>query len=209
MLKSIRNQTIAMAGVSQAVYLVQQLAKRGIAETSTIESSISSVLRIDADNVDDVFGGLGGIAMGLRKLGRQLLSSNTMDPEQARYAAVLVFLEKKLMQDHGMVKKLRVGVEKAAAIAENRPVLDDAVIGALAETYQGTVSQLSPKIMVNGEQIHLTNLENANRIRALLLAGIRSVVLWKQCGGSRFKFFFTRGKILAQTQQLLKECTGN
>jgi len=209
MLKSIRNQTIALAGVSQAVYLVQQLAKRGIAETSTIESSISSVLRIDADNVDDVFGGLGGIAMGLRKLGRQLLSSNTMDPEQARYAAVLVFLEKKLMQDHGMVKKLRVGVEKAAAIAENRPVLDDAVIGALAETYQGTVSQLSPKIMVNGEQIHLTNLENANRIRALLLAGIRSVVLWKQCGGSRFKFFFTRGKILAQTQQLLKECTGN
>ena len=106
-----------------------------------------------------------------------------------------------------MLNQIRVGVEKAAAIAENRSILDEAVIGAIAETYQRTISELSPRIMVNGEQIHLTNLENANKIRALLLAGIRSVVLWKQCGGSRFKFFFTRGKILAEAQQLLKEST--
>ncbi len=205
MIKSIRNQTIAMAGVSQAVYLVQQLAKRGTSENSVMESSISSILKIDADNVDDVYGGAVGVATGLRQLTRQLTSSHTMDPEQARYAAVLVFLEKKLMQNHNMLNQIRAGVEKAAAIAENRSILDDAVIGAIAETYQRTISELSPRIMVNGEQIHLTNLENANKIRALLLAGIRSVVLWKQCGGSRFKFFFTRGKILAEAQQLLKE----
>jgi high frequency lysogenization protein len=44
---------------------------------------------------------------------------------------------------------------------------------------------LSPRIMVNGDPAHLNNPENANRIRALLLAGIRAAMLWRQSGGGR------------------------
>jgi high frequency lysogenization protein len=53
----------------------------------------------------------------------------------------------------------------------------DEVVACLAETYSETVSTLSPRIMVTGEPNLLNRPEIANRIRALLLAGVRAAVL--------------------------------
>jgi len=44
-----------------------------------------------------------------------------------------------------------------------------------------------------------------NKIRALLLAGIRSAMLWRQCGGSRWRFIFFRRKIQREAEFLLSE----
>ncbi len=41
------------------------------------------------------------------------------------------------------------------------------------------------------------------KIRALLLAGIRSSVLWRQMGGSRLQFIFSRQKIKKTAEKLL------
>ena len=65
-------------------------------------------------------------------------------------------------------------------------------IAKLSHLYQDTISTIGPKIIVSGEQLHLSNEANANKVRALLLAGIRSAVLWNQCGGSRWQFLFGR-----------------
>lgn len=205
MIKSVTNQAIALAGVSQAVYLVQQIAKRGIADTGAMEASISSVLKIDADSVDHVYGGTKGLHIGLQQLKRQLMGRATLDPEQAHYAAMLIFLQRKLMKYPKMLETIRQGVTKATIQAENHPVLDLEVLSVLAETYRDTVSKLSPKVVVNGEPVHLTNPENANKIRALLLAGIRSALLWQQCGGNRLRFFFGRSKILSEVQRVMKD----
>jgi high frequency lysogenization protein len=59
--------------------------------------------------------------------------------------------------------------------------------------------------MVNGEQDYLSRPEIANKIRALLLAGIRSAILWKQCGGTRWKFLFFRKKIQNELKNLLNQ----
>jgi high frequency lysogenization protein len=59
--------------------------------------------------------------------------------------------------------------------------------------------------MVNGEQEYLSRPDIVNKIRACLLAGIRSTILWKQCGGTRWKFLFFRKKIQVEIQKLLKE----
>lgn len=201
-LKSIRNQTIALAGLAQAVFLVQQIAKRGSANGGAMEASIASVLKIDADDVEGVYGGIGNLKTGFEQLKRQLMGRATLDPEQAQYAAMLVYLQRKLSKQPDMQERIRLGIEKAGACAENNELLDDSVLGVLAETYRETISNLNPKIVVNGEQNYLTDPENANKIRALLLAGIRSALLWQQCGGSRLNFFFGRRKILEQAQQL-------
>jgi len=42
---------------------------------------------------------------------------------------------------------------------------------------------------------HLKNEHVANRIRALLLAGIRSAVLWYQLGGRRWRLVIYRKRI--------------
>jgi len=61
------------------------------------------------------------------------------------------------------------------------------------------------RIMVNGEQEYLSRPDIVNKIRACLLTGIRSAILWKRCGGTRWKFLFFRKKIQAELQNLLQQ----
>jgi high frequency lysogenization protein len=77
------------------------------------------------------------------------------------------------------------------------------VVARLADTYSQTISTLSPRIMVSGENNQLKNPENANRVRALLLAGIRSAVLWRQCGGRQWHLLLQRRKLIESARQLM------
>ena len=201
--KTIRNQTIALAGIAQAVYLVQQIAKQGSADQIPLENSIGSVLKIDAVDVDAIYGGLSGLSCGLKQLQNQLTGSSSLDPEQARYAATLLFLERKLSANPAMIQTIRIGVSRAAAQADHYSPLHENVFASLADLYQETVSTINPKIIIKGDPTYLTDNRYADKIRALLLAGIRSAVLWRQCGGTRWKFFFFRSKMLAECGQLL------
>lgn len=204
-LKTITNQTIALAGIAQAAALVQQLATTGTADTSAMEASIGSVLKIDSDSVIDVYGSLAGIKLGLEQLNQQMTGYKINNPEQARYSASLVFLENQLAGRPEMLKTIQIGVEKAQAQTEHFGLLHENVLANLGDIYVNTISKLQPRIMVNGETDYLSRPDIANKIRACLLAGIRSAILWKQCGGARWKFLFYRKKIQAELQALLKQ----
>jgi high frequency lysogenization protein len=204
-LKTLTNQTIALAGVAQAAALVQQLATRGTCDQEALNASIGSVLKIDSGTVLDVYGGLDGLKLGLKQLQTQMAGYRVDNPEQARYAATLVFLENQLSSRKDLLDAIRSGVEKAQAQSEHFGGLHENVLANLGEVYHSTVSTLQPRIMVNGEQVYLSRPETVNKIRALLLAGIRSVILWKQCGGARWKFIFYRKKIQKELENLLKQ----
>lgn len=203
MIKNYRNQAISLAGLAQAVHLVQQIAKRGQEDREAMATSIASTLKRDADTVEDVYGGLEGLQDGLLKLKQQLGGKGSIDPEHARYCAMLVYLQGRLAKRPEMLDYIGSAIDKAAAQAETTSLLDDSVLEILADTYQKTVSKLGPKVVVSGERVYLSDPDNARKIRALLLAGIRSVVLWKQCGGARWKFLFHRRKLQQATQLLL------
>ncbi|WP_045223303.1 high frequency lysogenization protein HflD [Methyloterricola oryzae] len=204
MIKTLTNQTIALAGLTLAVHLVQRIAKTGSAESEEMETALSGILKINADSVIDIYGGLDRLKTGLKRLDSQLGGSGGMDPELARYAASLIFLENKLQKRRDMQDKIRNGVERAATQAVHFGILHENVIANLADVYQETISQLQPRVMVMGEPVHLGNPANAHKIRALLLAGIRSAVLWRQCGGARWKLLFYRGKLQQETRRLLR-----
>ena len=57
--------------------------------------------------------------------------------------------------------------------------------------------------MVNGEHTYLSNDEIAAQIRALLLAGIRAAILWRQSGGSRWRLLFGRGALMHATEKII------
>ncbi|HSX19775.1 MAG TPA: DUF489 family protein, partial [Gammaproteobacteria bacterium] len=44
-----------------------------------------------------------------------------------------------------------------------------------------------------------------NKIRTILLAGVRSAVLWRQLGGSRWQLTFGKKTLLQDAQALLQE----
>ncbi|WP_445371269.1 high frequency lysogenization protein HflD [Methylomonas sp. HW2-6] len=204
-LSTITNQTIALAGIAQACSLVQQLATTGACQSGALEASIGSLLKIDSDSVADVYGGLAGIRLGLEQLQTQLGSRASANPEQARYAAQLVYLQKRLAGKPDMLDSIRTGIGRAQAQAEHFGVLHENVLANLADVYHSTISTLQPRIMVQGDPQHLGNQGTVNKIRAVLLSGIRSAHLWRQCGGSRWKLLLARQKIRHEAEFLLTQ----
>ena len=202
---TITHQTIALAGIAQAVALVQQLATTGTADSKALEASIASLFISDQQGVANVYGGLSSLKLGIEQLNDQMTGFKISNPEQARYAASLVFLENQLSKQPGMLKTIFTGIDRAQAQADHFGLLHENVLANLGDIYHTTISTLQPRIMVNGEQEYLSRPDVVNKIRACLLAGIRSAILWKQCGGTRWKFLFFRKKIQAEIQKLLKQ----
>ena len=75
----------------------------------------------------------------------------------------------------------------------------------IGELYQETISTINPRIIVKGEQSYLSNVDTASKVRTLLLAGIRSAILWNQIGGSQWKLLFTRGNYVRTAKKLLDQ----
>lgn len=204
-LNTLTNQTIALAGIAQAAALAEQLAVNGTAEQAALNASVGSILKIDAPDVLSIFGGLEGLRLGLTILGQQLNGSKIAHPAQARYAASLVFLEKQLRTHTGIQKTISQGIEKAQLQSEQFGLLHDNVFACLGDVYYSTISTLTPRIMVNGEESYLRRADIVNKIRTILLAGIRAARLWRQCGGTRWKFLLLRKKLQAELAHLLSQ----
>ncbi|MBT5223680.1 MAG: high frequency lysogenization protein HflD [Gammaproteobacteria bacterium] len=203
--KTITYQTIALAGITQATYLVQQLATQGEADKEAMQASLGSLLALEVDNPVDIYGGLPGIKLGLEQLQMQLKTPSVPNPEIARYAASLVFLETNFSENQMMQKNVHDKLKIALAQSEHFGKMHENVIANLADIYHSTISTMNPRIMVNGDQAFLSKSEVINKIRALLLSGIRSAMLWKQCGGSRWRFIFFRQKMRTEIEFLLSE----
>lgn len=203
MIKTLTHQVIALAGLTQCMHLVQEIAKCGLADESEMRTCIGSVLKIDAADVLDVYGGLAELQTGLKILEKQMGSPDQVDPVLSRYVGTLLFLERKLMKSPQKMAVITNGLRSVAEIVPDFGVLHEDLLARIAELYQQTISQMKPRVIVMGEERFLRNSENANRIRSLLLAGIRAVVLWRQCGGSRWKLLLTRGRFQTEAHRLL------
>lgn len=198
------DRILALAGIFQASALVQQVARAGNVDLEPFEASINSVFKIDADCTADVYDGGRSLCHGLAILCHQL-GRQDRDAELTRYAVTLVFLERKLVSRRDLMTVILDGIRTAHTQAEYFSTVHDNVVAKLADVYASTVSTLSPRIMVSGEPHHLSDPKNANRIRALLLAGMRSAVLWRQLGGNRLQLLLARKRIVRSAETMLAD----
>ena len=203
------NRAIALAGIFQCVDGVNQIANTGNVDEELFNSCINSVLTEDVDTAEGLYGSLKQLKTGLRSMMYQLGAGpitpdgKPKDLEATRYALGLLQLEKKLNNNPEVFHKLLNGIQDTQQKLEFFDVTHENITAALADIYANTISTLGPKIMVKGDQSHLANPKNASKIRALLLAGIRAALLWRQAGGSRWKLLFERGKLQKQADALL------
>jgi len=202
-MRTEHDRLIALAGIFQAATLVDQIAQKGMTDSAVMEASIFSLFQIDAESVESVYGGTKNIKTGLQQLSNQISSFNLQSSEIARYVLTLMHLERKLSRNPGMITEITDSIQTATERLDHFPMLHSNIIAQLADTYAKTISTLQPRIMVNGDPAHLETPDNANKIRTLLLAGIRSALLWQQCGGSRLQLLFGRRKIINQAEELL------
>ncbi len=98
----------------------------------------------------------------------------------------------------GLTKTEKENQDSNMQLAENPDI-----ISQLARLYQQTISTLSFRIQISGKPQYLKNTAISNTIRAILLAGIRSAVLWQQLGGRRWHFLLFRSRISKDIHTLL------
>lgn len=199
--KTDYDRIIALAGLFQASHLVRQIARSGQADAGDFATCIDSLFKIDAASSEAVYGEIPRLKTGLELVARQL--SNPQDAEITRYVLTLLAIERKLRKKPPLLNAIRSALDLTISKLSYFPATHENTLASLADTYQQTISTIKPRVMVNGEHMHLTRPENANRIRALLLAGVRAAILWRQNGGNWFVLIFRRKAMAAETRRLL------
>lgn len=199
------DRTLALAGIFQVAFLVQQIARTGSVASAAMESSLETLFKFDSNTVKQIYGTPADISTGLKTLTKQLSGdTDKQNMEITRYVLGIIVLEKKLSKNQAMLNKITEGLEMTRGKMDFFSLTHENTIASLADLYQQTISNLLPRILVDGDHGYLNQPSNANKIRALLLAGIRSAVLWRQCGGGRLQFLFSRKSYLNTAESILK-----
>ncbi len=120
----------------------------------------------------------------------------------ARYMFSLIYLERKFAANTDMMAVVRARLEHTSFRAEHFSSHVGELCHSISGIYQDTLSHQRFRIKVTGSAQQLQNPKNADIIRALLLAGVRSAFLWRQLGGHRWRLLLQRKKLLQASQNL-------
>ena len=202
----LQQQVIALAGVVQAARIVDQVAKTGSYPAAFFEASLRSLFAFDAPTVDAVYGNIQGVKLGLRSV-VDMLTDATNEDHVAMGAYVKGLL--KLEDQFGKRPDLQelVASRLGHVNFKAQHFSDDAVelAASISAIYQDTISNLPYRIKVKGNVQHLQQTKNADLVRTLLLAGLRSAHLWRQLGGRPRHFLFKGGKLAATASDLSRQ----
>jgi len=208
---NLQNRTIALAALFQSIEGVNQVSNTGKVDDVLYNTCINSILDDNANDAVELYGSLNNLKTGLKSMLYQLGAGpltpdgKPKDMESTRYALGLLHLEKKLNKNPAVFEEVIQGIQDTQKKLEFFDKEHENITASLADIYANTVSNVGPKIMVQGDQTHLSNPKNAAKIRALLLAGIRAALLWRQAGGTRWKLLLERGKLQQQADTFLSQ----
>lgn len=201
------NIALALAGVYQASYLVNQLASNGKASQDILAATIATLFKFEAKDTADVYGGIAQVELGLKEVVKAFSRNHDKkpDPNVSRYALSLILLQQKLANNQHMLSEIRTRLDRITQQTQYFPETHATILANLADVYLNTISTFRFRIQITGRNQHLQNNQHVNAMRALFLAGIRSAVLWRQMGGRRWQLFLARRSILNGAKLLLSE----
>jgi high frequency lysogenization protein len=192
----MHERVLALAGLAQALKQVRRIAETGQAEASVLQTALDSVFRVDADSAEAVYGDATALRPGLVLL-QEYFTSQGKDPLLPRLALSVTQLERRFVRDHAMAQRVHDGIVATLPDAVRLGSTHPEVLAALGTLYADTVSQLRPRVLVQGNPHYLGQADIVAEIRAVLLAALRSAVLWRQMGGSPWDFLLARRQMLA------------
>lgn len=199
-----RDRTIALSALVQAATLVQQIAETGQINSAELNTMLQSLVIQDAASTEAVYGSVSELKTGLRELNTQLTKKKDQkNVVLLRYVISLLHLERQLAKQPEMMDQISREIDQVPQqIDYFDDILSPQVIARFADIYHRTISNLKPQIQVFGDPGFLQQPDNVNKVRALLLSGVRAAVLWRQKGGRRWQFLFQSAKIMAAAEAL-------
>lgn len=190
----------------QASAQTEQLAKTGYLNTHDFETAVKSLFATNPSETIDVFGNLGNLQNGLEKLDGMLSEYRSAPSSDVfRYALGVVHIQKRLLKKNDVLGVIAERLKHAEMQSEHFGFTHDNLVSNIASIYTDTISKFQYRIQVTGNYSYLQQDRVANQVRVLLLSAIRSAMLWRQLGGSRWQFIFYRKDLADACHELLKE----
>lgn len=202
---AMQGRVLALAGLVQALAEVRRIAETGQSDASALQVALDSIFRIDADSAEAVYGGAAALRPGLRLLRGWLRNEDGgpgRDAAMPKLAFSVLQLERRFVASDA-AGKVQAGILALAADAREHGATHPDVLAGLGRLYADTVSRLRPRVMVQGNPHYLGQSQVVAEIRAVLMAALRSAVLWRQLGGSLWDFALRRRDLAATVEQLL------
>lgn len=201
-MSELEQRMLALAGMVQALRQVRQIAESGQADHAVVGTALDSVFRIDAASPEAVYGSADALQPGLRLL-RDYFGNQGHDELLPRLSLAVMQLERRFVRETDTARKVHDGILALAPSAERLGNNHPEVLAALGSLYADTVSHLRPRVLVQGNPHYLGQAGVVAEIRAVLLAALRSAVLWRQLGGSLWDFLLRRREMVAAIQSRL------
>ncbi|MBY5920317.1 high frequency lysogenization protein HflD [Ferrimonas balearica] len=203
MRQSLSQSNMAFAGLCLAVHQVRELSRFGRVDEELLGATLNTVLVTDPDSAEDVYQGC-DLRLGYQTLVDQLGDGNKKDVDLTRYVVGILALERKLSSKPAALSMLAERLSQVKRQRHHYEVTDEQVLSNMASVYSDVISPLGARIQVVGSPAQLQQPLNQYRIRALLLAAIRSAVLWRQLGGKRRQLVLSRRAMVKDATQALQ-----
>ena len=192
------------AAVVECALLVDLLSREGSAPAGMMQSLADSLFRFEWDRTEEVFGGLVALRRGLEALDDMLrYGTETEHGPALRYALAMLHLGRLLSRDRKRLAEIRSRLGHAAVKQAHFSSRFDELAASLAAIYQECVSPMRFRIRVRGSARQLQDPRVAERIRALLLCGLRAAVMWRHLGGRARRLLLDRHGLRASVATLL------
>jgi high frequency lysogenization protein len=199
---AINERALALAGLLQALMQVRRIADTGQSDHTLVQLALDSVLRIDAASTESVYAGVNNLRPGLRLL-RDYLGNEKKDDALGKLALAVLQIERRFVRDEKMTAQVQSRLQQLSTHVDAQDSTHPDVIAELATLYAETISHLRPRVMVQGNPHYLAQPGVVAEIRALLLAALRSAVLWRQLGGSFWDLLLQRRALAKAVDQHL------
>ncbi|SEQ51719.1 high frequency lysogenization protein [Rosenbergiella nectarea] len=206
--KNIYEMTLAFAGICQAAHLAQQLARHGRCPEEAYHCSLRSLTQ-PLEAPGGALSYYGGNEAALR-FGLETMIAVLNTPSQkgalaeiTRYSLGMIGLERKVTKNRQALNDLEQRLRQLDRQLQHFGIDSSTLASATASIYTDIVSPLGPRIQITGEQAILQNSLVQSRVRAALLTGVRSAMLWQQLGGGRLQLLFSRSKLVEMAKLIL------
>lgn len=218
---TINYQTMALAAALSGLEQVRLLAKQGHCDSNIKRQLYDSILIVDADHPDSIYPNKEMLRGGCKQWTK--IVEQGFDNESQQLLSYLVAanrLAKQLLSNHTLQTELAQRITEQSQREKNKlspAEVDNDLAGEsnildidsgpneteLAAIYEQTLSKLPYRINIHGLQTHLAQEPVRVQVRALLLAIVRALVLWRQLGGNALQLFLHRNAYAKVCKQAL------
>ncbi len=183
-------QIVALSALLLVVDGVDSLAHKGDWPEENFLTLLPSLVRFNKDGIFAYYDQPSRLELGRQLLLRLL--QKKLSAQKMAYALQLIHVETKLRKNSQLMKLLINRLSKATQQAAHFGLVHDNLMANFAAIYSDSASQAANKVMIKGSPYFLQQTKIVNRIRALLLCGVRACALWRAYGGNRWQLIWTR-----------------